>query len=96
MDNILNKVNRVATLRAQIAEMAKEEKELIAEMKDFGTGVYQGTEHQIVISESTRKLLISLEGIIIRRISRSRDVLGRVRRYVHAIRVRTRRWVIIP
>ena len=25
MDNILNKVNRVATLRAQIAEMAKEE-----------------------------------------------------------------------
>ena len=57
MDNILNKVNRVATLRAQIAEMAKEEKELIAEMKDFGTGVYQGTEHQIVISESTRKTL---------------------------------------
>jgi cell division protein FtsB len=55
MDNILNKVNRVATLRAQIAEMAKEEKELIAEMKDFGTGVYQGTEHQIVISESTRR-----------------------------------------
>ena len=57
MDNILNKVNRVATLRAQIAEMAKEEKELIAEMKDFGAGVYQGTEHQIVISESTRKTL---------------------------------------
>ena len=57
MDNILNKVNRVATLRAQIAEMAKEEKELISEMKDFGAGVYQGTEHQIVISESTRKTL---------------------------------------
>tara|TARA_R100000234_G_scaffold14827_1_gene8096 strand:- start:556 stop:840 length:285 start_codon:yes stop_codon:yes gene_type:complete len=57
MDNILNKVNRVATLRAQIAEMAKEEKELISEMKDFGTGVYQGTKHQIIISERTQETL---------------------------------------
>ena len=57
MDNILNKVNRVATLRAQLAEMAKEENELVADMKDFGAGVYQGTAHQIVISESTRKTL---------------------------------------
>mgnify|MGYP003134003888 CR=1 FL=1 len=57
MDNILEKVNRVAALRAQIAEMAKEEKDLIAEMKVFGSGVYQGTEHYIVVSESNRKTL---------------------------------------
>ena len=57
MEDILNKVNRVADLRAKIAEMAKEEKDLIAEMKDFGAGVYQGTEHYIVVSESTRKTL---------------------------------------
>ena len=52
--------------------------------------------YDLPISESTHKLLGRNEVIIKRRISRSRDVLGRVRRYVHAIRVSTRRWVIIP
>ena len=57
MEDILKKVNRVAALRAKIAEMTKEEKDLIAEMKVSGAGVYQGTEHYIVVSESTRKTL---------------------------------------
>jgi len=50
-------VDRIATLKARIAELSKEEKLLTAELKDMGADTYEGTEHYIVISEATRGVL---------------------------------------
>jgi glycine/serine hydroxymethyltransferase len=52
-----NIVNKIATLKAEIARLSKEEKSLTEQLKAQGAGTYQGTEHYLVISEVTRETL---------------------------------------
>jgi hypothetical protein len=50
-------INELAQIRAEMAELKKRDSELSAQIKAAGVGTYEGDEHYVVVSESTRETL---------------------------------------
>jgi uncharacterized Zn finger protein len=53
----MNTVDKLAEIRAKIADLKKLETLLVNELKQSGTGTYDGTTHYAVVSEFSRETL---------------------------------------
>jgi len=50
-------IDQIASIKAQISELAAVEKSILANLKAQGAGTYKGSAHNLVISESSRYTL---------------------------------------
>ena len=57
MQDFRDTVNKLAELKAAVAELQKEEKKLIAEIKAEGPGKYEGETHVLTVTVGERRTL---------------------------------------